>query len=84
MLCMQRYSWEHGTAMQAMLEIGDTKSLVLMARESVQRSKPDGRLSMVGSDMNIADTGVNGPGISPEGQAFFLMMEGACRKLNQQ
>ncbi len=24
MLCMQRYSWEHGTAMQGMLEIGDT------------------------------------------------------------
>ncbi len=63
MLCMQRYSWEHGTAMQGMLEIGDTTSLIIMARESVQRKKPDGRLSMVGSDMNIADTGVNGPGI---------------------
>ena len=63
MLCMQRYSWEHGTAMQGMLEIGDTVSLVIMARESVQRKKPDGRLSMVGSDMNIADTGVNGAGV---------------------
>ena len=63
MLCMQRYSWEHGTAMQAMLEIGDTASLIIMARESLQRSSSDGRLSMVGSDMNIADTGVNGPGI---------------------
>lgn len=63
MLCMQRYSWEHGTAMQAMLEIGDTSSLIIMARESVQRGTPDGRLSMVGSDMNIADTGVNGPGL---------------------
>ena len=63
MLCMQRYSWEHGTAMQAMLEIGDTSSLIIMARESVQRGMPDGRLSMVGSDMNIADTGVNGPGV---------------------
>lgn len=63
MLCMQRYSWEHGTAMQAMLEIGDTSSFIIMARESVQRGTPDGRLSMVGSDMNIADTGVNGPGV---------------------
>lgn len=63
MLCMQRYSWEHGTAMQGMLEIGDTTALIIMARESVQRNKPDGRLSMVGSDMNIADTGVNGPGV---------------------
>jgi hypothetical protein len=25
----------------------------------------------------------NSPGTSPEGQAFFLMMEGAYRKLNQ-
>jgi len=63
MLCMQRYSWEHGTAMQAMLEIGDTSNLIIMARESVQRGNPDGRLSMVGSDMNIADPGVNGPGV---------------------
>ncbi len=63
MLCMQRHSWEQGTAMQGMLEIGDTTSLILMARESVQRYKPDGRLSMVGSDMNIADPGANGPGV---------------------
>jgi len=63
MLCMQRYSWEHGTAMQGMLEIGDTTGLIIMARESVQRGTPDGRLSMVGSEMNIADTGVNGPGV---------------------
>jgi len=63
MLCMQRHSWEQGTAMQGMLEIGDTTRLILMARESVQRNNPDGRLSMVGSDFNIADTGVNGPGV---------------------
>lgn len=63
MLCMQRYSWEHGTAMQGMLEIGDTSLFIIMAREAVQRKKPDGRLSMVGSDMNIADPGVNGPGV---------------------
>ncbi len=39
MLCMQRYSWEQGTAMQGMLEIGDTTSLMIMARESVQTEK---------------------------------------------
>jgi rhamnogalacturonyl hydrolase YesR len=61
MLCMQRYSWEHGTAMQGMLEIGDTNALLIMARESLQRASKDGRLSMVGSDFNIADPGVNGP-----------------------
>lgn len=63
MLCMQRYSWEHGVAMQGVLEIGDTDSLVIMAREAVQRRLPDGRLSMVGSEMNVADTGVNGAGV---------------------
>jgi rhamnogalacturonyl hydrolase YesR len=63
MLCMQRYSWEQGTAMQGMLEIGDTSSLLIMAREAIQRESPDGRLSMVGSEMNIADPGVNGPGV---------------------
>jgi rhamnogalacturonyl hydrolase YesR len=60
---MQRYSWEQGTAMQGLLEIGDTSSLLIMAREAVQRKSPDGRLSMVGSEMNIADPGVNGPGV---------------------
>lgn len=63
LLCMQRHSWEQGTAMQGMLEIGDTTRLILMARESVQRNKPDGRLGMVYSDFNIADPGVNGPGV---------------------
>ena len=42
LLCMQRYSWEHGVAMQGMMAIGDTAKLLLMARESVQRRKPDG------------------------------------------
>ncbi|MFC2081023.1 glycoside hydrolase family 88 protein [Bacteroidota bacterium] len=63
MLCMQRHSWEQGTAMQGLLEIGDTSRLILMAREAVQRNKPDGRLGMVYSDFNIADPGVNGPGV---------------------
>ena len=76
MLCMQRYSWEHGTAMQGVMEIGDTATLIVMARESMQRGKPDGRLSMVGSDMNIADTGVNGPAMlyafSITGDSTFL------------
>jgi rhamnogalacturonyl hydrolase YesR len=49
--------------MQGMMEIGDTSNLLIMARESVQRESADGRLSMVGSDMNIADPGVNGPGV---------------------
>jgi unsaturated rhamnogalacturonyl hydrolase len=63
MYCMQRHSWEQGTAMQGLLEIGDTNAVVLMAREAVQRKTRDGRLSMVGSETNIADPGVNGAGV---------------------
>ena len=80
MLCMQRHSWEHGIAMQGMLEIGDTTCMILMARESVQRNKPDGRLSMVGSDMNIADTGVNGPGVLA---AYKITRDGKYKKAAQ-
>jgi unsaturated rhamnogalacturonyl hydrolase len=63
MLCMQRASWEQGTAMQGLIEIGDTLSAVNMAHEAVLRQKSDGRLSMVGSDWNIGDPGANGPGV---------------------
>jgi unsaturated rhamnogalacturonyl hydrolase len=63
MLCMQRASWEQGVAMQGLIEIGDTVSAVNMAHEAVLRQKPDGRLSMVGSDWNIGDPGSNGPGV---------------------
>ena len=38
---------------QVLLEMGDTTRLILMAREAVQRNKPDGRRGMVYSDFNI-------------------------------
>ncbi len=63
MLTMQRHSWEQGTAMQGLLEIGDTTNFLLMVNDVVLRSKPDGRLAMVYSDFNIADPAVNGPGV---------------------
>lgn len=63
MLTMQRHSWEQGTALLGLLEIGDTTKAMLMAKDVVLRSKPDGRLAMVYSDFNIADPGVNGPGM---------------------
>jgi unsaturated rhamnogalacturonyl hydrolase len=63
MLCMQRASWEQGVAMQGLIEIGDTLCAVNMAREAVLRRKPDGRLSMVGSDWNVSDPASNGPGV---------------------
>jgi hypothetical protein len=49
--------------MEGMLDIGDDSILILMAGEAVQRNKPEERLSIVGSAMNIADPGVNDPGV---------------------
>lgn len=63
MLCTQKRSWEFGTAMQALIEVGDDDNLVRMAHEAIVQSAPDGRLAMIGSESNIADTGVNGPGM---------------------
>lgn len=63
MLCTQKRSWEFGTAMLALIELGDEQNLVRMAHEAIVQSTPDGRLAMIGSEHNIADTGVNGPGM---------------------
>ena len=63
MLCTQKRSWEFGTAMLALIEIGDNENLVRMAYEAIVQSTPDGRLATIGSENNIADTGVNGPGM---------------------
>lgn len=63
MLCSQKRSWEFGTAMQALIEIGDDENLVRMAHDAIVQSSPDGRLAMIGSENNIADPGVNGPGM---------------------
>lgn len=61
MLCMQKRSWEYGVSMQALIELGDDRNLVVMAYDAIQQGTPDGRLAMIGSDKNVADTGANGP-----------------------
>jgi unsaturated rhamnogalacturonyl hydrolase len=63
MLCNQRYCWEHGVAMQSLIEIGDTIGAVNMAYDAVLRKIPDGRLAMLGSDWAISDAASNGPGV---------------------
>jgi unsaturated rhamnogalacturonyl hydrolase len=60
MLSMQRASWEHGVAMQAILELGEYELLYLMAQESVLRQLEDGRLSVVYTDNGITDPGASG------------------------
>ncbi len=47
MLSLQRAAWEQGVAAQALLELGETNLVVLMAQEAVLRQSPDGRLALL-------------------------------------
>jgi unsaturated rhamnogalacturonyl hydrolase len=55
MLSMQRASWEHGVALQAMLESGNNEMAYLMAKEAILRQTEDGRLSVVYTDNGVTD-----------------------------
>ena len=55
MLSMQRATWEQGVAMQAMLELGESDLVVLMAKEAVLRQSQDGRLAMLGEEFALTD-----------------------------
>jgi rhamnogalacturonyl hydrolase YesR len=63
MLAMQRASWEHGTAIQAMIECGDNDMLRLMVDEAIVRQIDDGRTSMLGFERNVTDPVAAGNGI---------------------
>ncbi|MDO9547402.1 MAG: glycoside hydrolase family 88 protein [Candidatus Marinimicrobia bacterium] len=63
MLSMQRASWEHGVAAQAMLETGNDKMVYLMAKEAVLRQLEDGRFSVVYSDNGNTDPGCVGEAV---------------------
>ena len=60
MLSLQRASWEQGVAAQALLELGETDLVILMAQDAVLRRLPDGRVAMLGSEHAVTDSGVNG------------------------
>ena len=55
MLAMQRYSWEQGTAAQALLEMDETQLVIQFAKEAVLRQSPDGRLANMGNDLGVTD-----------------------------
>jgi rhamnogalacturonyl hydrolase YesR len=57
---MQRYSWEQGVAAQAFLELGETETAILLAREAVQRQSPDGRLALMHAGEGVTDPAANG------------------------
>ena len=63
MLSMQRASWEHGVAAQAMLELGDNEMLYLMAKEAVLRQRDDGRLAVVYTDNGVTDPAAAGEAV---------------------
>jgi unsaturated rhamnogalacturonyl hydrolase len=63
MLTMQRQAWEQGVAAQALLEMGETGLVVLMAREAVIRQWEDGRLGQVCDNHGVTDPGSNGEAV---------------------
>ena len=63
LLSMQRQAWEQGTAAQAFLEMGETDTVVVMAREAALRQLPDGRLAMIGTPNASTDPGSNGEAV---------------------
>lgn len=63
MLTMQRQAWEQGVAAQALLEMGETELVILMAREAVIRQWDDGRLGQVCDNHGVTDPGSNGEAV---------------------
>ncbi len=63
MLTRQRHAWEQGVAAQALLEMGETELVILMAREAVIRQWEDGRLGQVCDNHGVTDPGANGEAV---------------------
>jgi len=55
LLCMQRYSWEQGVAMQAFWENGEYDIVIGMAKEAVYRQTKDGRTATIGAGEAVTD-----------------------------
>jgi rhamnogalacturonyl hydrolase YesR len=60
MLAMQRRAWEQGTAAQALLELGETDLVVLLAKDAVVNQLKDGRLGLNEGNAAVCDPAVNG------------------------
>ena len=60
MLAMQRRAWEQGVASQALLELGETELVILLAKDAVVNQKKDGRLGLNEGDRPVADPASNG------------------------
>jgi unsaturated rhamnogalacturonyl hydrolase len=60
MLAMQRRAWEQGVAAQALLELGETDLVVLLAKDAVVNQLKDGRLGLNEGKMPVTDPASNG------------------------
>jgi rhamnogalacturonyl hydrolase YesR len=60
MLAMQRRAWEQGTAAQALLELGESELVVLLAKDAVVNQLKDGRLGLNEGNAPVCDPCVNG------------------------
>lgn len=60
---MQRATWEQGVAMQALLELGETELVILMAKDAVLRQSSDGRLAMLGEEFALSDAASPGEAV---------------------
>ena len=60
MLAMQRRAWEQGVAAQALLELGETELVVLLAKDAVVNQLKDGRLGVNEGRSPVTDPASNG------------------------
>ena len=60
MLAMQRRAWEQGVAAQALLELGESAWVVLLAKDAVVNQLKDGRLALNEGRGPLADPAANG------------------------
>src|SRR5512147_1411501 len=63
MLAMQRRPWEQGVAAQALLELGDLDTMILLAKDSAYLQIADGRLATPDVDRAVTDPAVNGAAV---------------------
>jgi len=63
LLTMQRYSWEQGVAAQAFLELGETDTAIMLARDAAQRQGADGRLACLHDHEGVTDPAANGEAV---------------------
>lgn len=60
MLAMERRAWEQGVSAQALLELGESDLVILLAKDAVVNQSKDGRLGLNGDRVPVADPASNG------------------------